>query len=195
MLSSIHPLGERGRHNNWWLTVGAFTVGAVMAGGAVGAVLGLIGRLSLSALEPFDLLIATAALALIAGILDMSGVVPPGPRRQVNETWIGAFRGWIYGGGFGLQLGAGFLTYMVTWGVLAMFLAEILTTSPGRGALVGGVFGLGRSATLLIAGYVDRPSRLTSFNRRLVVAGPVVRRISSGMLAASGAAIIAVGIL
>lgn len=195
MLSSIHPLGERGRHNNWWLTVTAFTVGAAIAGGAVGAILGRIGQALFASLEPSSLLVATAAFAVAAGLLDMVRATPPGPERQVNETWIGAYRGWVYGGGFGFQLGAGFLTYIVTWGVFAMYLAELMTTSPIGGAMVGAAFGLGRSSTLLIAGYVDRPSRLTAFNRRLAAAGPAVRRLSSVGLAALGAATIAVGML
>jgi sulfite exporter TauE/SafE len=195
MLSSIHPLGERGRHNNWWLTIGGFTVGAVLSGAGIGAVLGLVGQLTMRGVTPSALLLATGASAVVAGVLDMSRASPPGPKRQVNETWIGAYRGWVYGGGFGLQLGAGFLTYIVTWGVFAMFLAEILSTSPATGAVVGAVFGLGRSSTLLIAGYVDRPSRLTSFNRKLAVAGPAVRNVSSLLLAASGAVILAAGML
>jgi sulfite exporter TauE/SafE len=161
----------------------------------VGATLGLIGQTTLGSLESSELLIATAAFVVAAGVLDLSRTAPPGLQRQVNETWIGAFRGWVYGGGFGLQLGSGFLTYIVSWGVFAMFLAEIFTVSPAGGALVGAVFGLGRSSTLLLAGYVDRPSRLTSFNRKLADAGPPVRRLSSVALAALGAATIAVGLL
>lgn len=195
MLSSIHPLGERGRHNHWWLTVGSFTIAAVAAGGAVGAILGLIGETTLGSLESSELLIATAAFVAVAGILDLSRTSPPGLQRQVNETWIGAFRGWVYGGGFGIQLGSGFLTYIVTWAVFAMFLAEVFTVSPAGGALVGGLFGLGRSSTLLVAGYVDRPSRLTSFNRRLAGAGPPVRRLSSLALAVLGSTIMASSLL
>ena len=43
MLSSIHPLGERGRHNNWIVTVGAFTVASTMVGTIVGGLLGQVG--------------------------------------------------------------------------------------------------------------------------------------------------------
>jgi sulfite exporter TauE/SafE len=195
MLSSIHPLGERGRHNRWWLTVGAFTLGAVLAGSSVGAVLGLVGRVALGSITEADSLIAIAAVTLVAGILDMVRAVPPGPERQVNETWIGAYRGWVYGGGFGLQLGAGFLTYIVTWGVFAMFLAELLTASPAAGAVIGAVFGLGRSSTLVIAVFVDRPSRLTSFNGRLAAVGPGVRRVAPAGLMAIGAVTVAAGVL
>lgn len=193
MLSSIHPLGERARQNRWWLTVGAFTVGAIASGALVGGLLGLIGSTFVNAIPSSAPLVATAVAALGAAVADFARVGPPGPKRQVNETWIGAFRGWVYGGGFGLELGVGFLTYIVTWAVYAMFVGEILTGSAAGGAVVGAVFGLGRSATLLIAGFVDRPTRLTSFNRALAAAGPVVRRTSSVLLAGLGVAMVAVG--
>jgi sulfite exporter TauE/SafE len=195
MLSSIHPLGERARHNRWALTVIAFTIGAVVSGSLVGLSLGAIGSIVLSPLRSSGLLVITAGAALIAGFLDISGVKPPGPSRQVNETWIGAFRGWVYGGGFGLELGLGFLTYVVTWGVYAAYLAALGTASPTLGAVVGGVFGLGRSLSLWLAGYVDRPSRLTGFNRRLATAGPIVRRATAVAFAVLGFGLIAGGVL
>lgn len=185
MLSSIHPLGERARHNRWWLTVGAFTLGSVISGGVVGTVLGSLGVLVI----PFTsqaLTALTAIAALTAGGLDLIGVGPPGPERQVNETWIGAYRGWVYGGAFGLELGLGVATYVVTWGVYAMFVSATLTSSPLAGAVVGATFGLGRSATLFAAGYVDRPTRLTIFNRRLARVGPMVRLGAGGTLVLAG---------
>lgn len=194
MLSSIHPLGERARHNRWAVTVTAFTLGAIASGGAVGFALGAIG----STVLPFQsagLLAATAVGVLVAGVFDLAGMKPPGPARQVNETWIGAFRGWVYGGGFGLELGLGFLTYIVTWGVYAMFLAALLTASPVAGALVGATFGAGRSLSLLVAGLVDRPSRLTSFNRTLAKVGPIVRSASSVALTALAVGSLAGGLL
>lgn len=194
MLSSIHPLGERARHNRWAVTVTAFTLGAIASGGTVGFALGAVG----SAVLPFGstgLLVATAVGVLAAGAFDLVGVKPPGPARQVNETWIGAFRGWVYGGAFGLELGLGFLTYVVTWSVYAMFLSALLTASPAQGALVGATFGAGRSLSLLLAGLVDRPSRLTSFNRTLAKAGPIVRSASSTALAVLGMGVLAGGLL
>ena len=194
MLSSIHPLGERARSNRWALTVTTFTIGAVVAGSLVGFVLGALGSATVS-LGSSALLVATATAALLAGVLDLTGVRSPGPARQVNETWIGAFRGWVYGGGFGLELGLGLLTYVVTWGVYATYLAALLTASPVSGAIVGASFGLGRSLSLWLAGYVDRPSRLTAFNRRLAGAGPVIRRASGVVFAALGIGLIAGGLL
>lgn len=185
MLSSIHPLGERARHNRWAVTVGAFTVGALVSGATVGFVLGAAGSMTL-ALDRNTLLLSTALVALVAGVLDLTGVNAPGPNRQVNETWIGAFRGWVYGGGFGLELGLGFATYVVTWGVYATFLAAALTASAVAGALVGATFGIGRSLSIVAARYVDRPTRLTTFHRALGNAGPIVRSTSSATLTTLG---------
>jgi sulfite exporter TauE/SafE len=194
MLSSIHPLGERARQNHWALTVTSFTLGAVISGALVGFAFGAIGSVAFT-LGSSSLLSATAAAAVAAGVLDIGRVKAVGPARQVNETWIGTFRGWVYGGAFGLELGLGFLTYVVTWGVYATYLAAIFTASPTTGAVVGATFGLGRSLGLWLAALVDRPSRLTAFNRRLAVAGPVVRKISAAMLAVFGTGLILGGVL
>lgn len=195
MLSSIHPLGERSRHNRWGLTVTFFTVGSVLAGSVVGMALGWVGSLALDWVTAGAAVTTIAAVAIGAGLLDVAGVSPPGPSRQVNEHWIGTFRGWVYGGAFGLELGLGFLTYIVTWGVYATYAAALLTASPVRGAVVGMAFGVGRSLLLLAAGYVDRPSRLTAFNRRLATAGPLVRRSASAVMTLGGAAILTLGLL
>lgn len=193
MLSSIHPLGERARHNRWALTVAAFTMGAAISGSLAGLALGALG--SLVPLSGRSGLMVTAAAALAAGMLDMAGIRAPGPSRQVNETWIGAFRGWVYGAGFGLELGLGSVTYVVTWGVYASYLAALATASPTLGALVGAGFGVGRSLSMWLAGRVDRPSRLTGFNRRLASAGPLVRKTSAVALSVLGVGLIAGGAL
>ena len=180
MLSSIHPLGERARHNRWAITATAFTIGAVIVGAAIGALAGLAG----SAFDGAWRWAAVGATTLLAGLLDISRVTPPGPRRQVNEDWIGTFRGWVYGIGFGAQLGAGAATYVVTWGVWATLVAAFLAGGPLPGAIVGATFGIGRSVLLLLAGRVDRPSRLTSFNRRMAdLASPVARGVAVAFIA------------
>jgi sulfite exporter TauE/SafE len=178
MLSSIHPLGERTRNNRWLITVASFTIGSTAAGALVGAILGLLGSALPVNLSPDSTLIAMAVVAVTAGILDASGASVPGPERQVNEHWIGAFRGWVYGGAFGVQLGVGVMTFVVTWGVYAIFLLEVLSASPSMGALIGAVFGAGRSIGLYLAARVDRASRLTSFHSRMAALGPPIRLLA-----------------
>jgi hypothetical protein len=186
MLSSIHPLGERARHNRWGLTVTSFTLAATVTGAMAGATLGWAGSLVFGEADPVALLVATATLALIAGVLDLARVRPPGPERQVNEAWIGHYRGWVYGGTFGAQLGIGLVTFVVTWGVFATLGAELLSASPVAGAVIGAVFGVGRSLALLLAGRIDRPSRLTTFHRRMAEFGPWVHRATGATLASVG---------
>ncbi len=186
MLSSIHPLGERARSNHWWITVIAFTLGATVVGAGVGMVLGLVGSTLLGASETTALLMATAILLVAAGALDLIGVETPSGSRQVNEHWIGHYRGWVYGGAFGMQLGAGFVTYIVTWGVYATLAAEFLTASVPYGAIVGAVFGFGRSLALPAAARIDRPSRLASFHRHMARLGPPLRRLTALTTAALG---------
>ena len=186
MLSSIHPLGERARHNRWGLTVGSFTVASTMTGALVGTALGWAGSLLLGSVEAIALLLGTAILALIAGGLDLARVKPPGPERQVNEAWIGHYRGWVYGGAFGAELGLGVMTFVVTWGMYATYGAQLLSASPWRGAAVGGVFGFGRSLALLLARRIDRPSRLTGFHRRMADLGLPVRKGAALTLAVAG---------
>ena len=193
MLSSIHPLGERSRSNRWGLTVGAFTVASMVVAGTVGAVLGAIG--SVIEITSSTALLVTGGGALAAGILDILRVAPPGPERQVNEHWIGAFRGWVYGAGFGAQLGSGVMTFVVTWGVYATFLAEAMSQSWLAGALIGAVFGFGRSVSLLAARVIRDPSSLSSFHERMARYGRPVRLFASSATAALGILVVAGGLL
>lgn len=166
MLSSIHPLGERARQGNWWVAVGSFAVASTAAGAAVGWVAGWSGGFLVR--WPADVKALAVGLALIAAaLLELVRVPVPSMDRQVNERWIGAYRSWVYGGGFGLQLGVGFLTHVVTWGVPAVFLVELILAEPSTGALVGAVFGGGRFLLLGAARWIDRPSRLGVFTATL----------------------------
>lgn len=177
MLSSIHPLGERTRHNNWLVTVAAFAIGSTVTAALIGAGLGGLGNLLLGDFSTVAILTLMAVVAVTAGGLDAFGVPVPGPERQVNEHWIGAYRGWVYGGAFGVQLGAGLLTYVVTWGVYATLASELISASPLSGAVIGATFGLGRSIALFMAGWVDRASRLSAFHERMADLGAPVRRL------------------
>lgn len=177
MLSSIHPLGERTRHNRWIITVSAFALGAVGTATLIGGMLGWAGSV-LPEMSTGLTLATMGAIVLAAGLFDSLGLAVPGPRRQVNEHWIGTYRGWVYGGAFGVQLGAGLVTYVVTWGVYATFALQLVSGSALFGALIGAAFGLGRSITVVLAGRIDRASRLSSFHRTMSVLGPKVSIVS-----------------
>jgi len=50
--------------------------------------------------------------------------------RQVNDEWLARFRPWVYGAGFGWQIGVGFATYIMTGGLYLMVVLAALTGDP-----------------------------------------------------------------
>ena len=161
MLSSIHPLGERTRNNSWAVTVGAFGIGSIAAGTVLGMLSAVIGVASGFSSTPA--IVPVVILGLSAGA-EVLRVPIPTHKRQVNERWIGTFRGWVYGLGFGAQLGAGLATYVVTWAVPALVATMAWLGEIPLGAAIGATFGLGRTLPLLAAGWIDRPDRLSRFS-------------------------------
>ena len=168
MLSSIHPLGERARNNTWGVTAAAFIVGAVAGGTALGVLSGGAGWLL------YQVLPWSGELALILGIMaiaaaiagDMMGLPGklPWPRRQVNENWLSTYRGWVYGSGFGFQLGAGLFTYVATLGVFATITIAFLSASMAYGALLGAAFGLFRGLPILTTSSIHDPESLRTYH-------------------------------
>jgi hypothetical protein len=115
-----------------------------------------------------DWRLAGVILACLAGAaLDFSGRRPPSIHRQVDENWLGKYRGWVYGLGFGLQLGLGVVTIVTTASVYTVVAVSVLIGSPGFGALIGGIFGLGRSLVIVRVARVRDPGSLRRMMRRL----------------------------
>jgi hypothetical protein len=167
MLASITPLGERGRHRSWSVTVTAFLLGSAAAGALLGALIGAVGALLIPASvgsQPRLTALALAALAALA--LDASGTVP-GPARQVNERWLDEYRGWVYGAGFGAQLGAGVFTVVTSAATYAALLAALISGGAARGAAVVGAYGVIRGLTPLAAARVRSPGQLLALHRAL----------------------------
>ena len=164
MLASITPLGERSRRQRWSITVAALIVGAAAAGGAVGAALAATGRIvPLAPSLRLDLVLALVAAAVAVELL---GLRVPTHRRQVDEQWLRRYRGWVYGAGFGGQLGVGALTIVATAAVYVVFAAELLAPSVAAGCAIGATFGLLRGTTVLSTARVESPQALAAFHRR-----------------------------
>jgi hypothetical protein len=170
MLSSIHPLGEAGRRQRWWLTVTAHIVGSVLGGASAGLLLGGAGALGAWAGVGWAWRLGlAAAVAAGAALVDLRGW-PTWlwrPRRQVNEDWLGRYRGWVYGGGFGLQLGTGIATIVTAATVYVVGALALAAGSWRWGVVIGAVFGLARGATVLWGRAIVDGDRLLQFHRRL----------------------------
>jgi hypothetical protein len=151
MLGSITPLGERGRGRVWGRTVIALIAGGALGGVLIGALAGGVGETVVKLLHPSEgaRVYALAAVLAAAFLMDVAGKIPT-PRRQVNEDWLNMYRDWVYGLGFGVQLGSGLATIVTTASIFALVGAAALAGSVATGALVGGAFGLLRTATVLL---------------------------------------------
>jgi sulfite exporter TauE/SafE len=163
MLSSIHPLGERGRNNRFPVTAAAYVAGSAIGGASIGFVAGSVGWLA-GWSAPAGVI---ATVVGVAVVLDLFGVTVPSSHRQVNERWLDTYRGVVYGFGYGFQLGAAVTTIVPTWLVPAMLVTAALSGSTTTGLVIGVAFGLVRGAALLTVAHIDHVDQLRSFHRSL----------------------------
>lgn len=167
MMTSLNPVGEAARGQRWTVTVTAYLVGSTAGGALAGGALAAAVAALLPAPSTGVALGILAAVAAVGLMADRSRRLPTW-HRQVDERWLTTYRGWVYGAGFGAQLGAGVATLVpasITYVVLA---AAALSGSAGRGAVVGGLFGLARALPVLVTRSVRTPEALRSLHRRTV---------------------------
>jgi hypothetical protein len=162
MLASINPLGERGRKQRYGVTAGVHIASSMVAGAALGAALGLIGS---RFTRPLVALPAIATLGVLGLGLDrrLWGSRVPGPRRQVDESWLSTYRGWVYGAGFGFQLGLGFTTIVSASATWLAFACALLSGSPLGGLTIGATYGLVRALPVLSTARIRDPASLRSW--------------------------------
>lgn len=187
MLSSIHPLGERGKGNRFAVTATAFVVGSTTGGVALGAILGSVGLVPSLVLGETAALAAVGLVVVAAAVFEHTGRSLPSIPRQVDEDWLNEYRGWVYGFGFGFQLGAGVLTYITSAAVYVVLAAALLVGHPAAAVAIGLAFGLTRGLTLLPARTIQSPQALVSFHRRLDRSASAVRIASTSTLAVTAA--------
>ena len=187
MLTSISPFGERARGNRWSVTVLWLGLGAVVGGAVLGAALGALGQVSVAGVAGNVRLVLLAAACAGAAAWDLSGKRLPG-RRQVNEDWLVAYRSWVYGAGFGVQLGAAVATVVNTALVPLFMLAAVLVGDVTAGLAIGVAFGATRGASLVLGRRIRTPDDLRHLHRRLDQHADRIRRAGAGVAVALGGA-------
>jgi hypothetical protein len=179
MLASITPLSEAGRGHRYRTTAAWFVVGSTVGGAMLGLlVAGLalaVGALSLDADHTIVLALGATGLAL-ASDLNLGGFHLPVHHRQVNERWLDQFRPWVYGGGFGWQIGTGLATYIMTAGVYLLMALAALTGKPWLGLVCGLVFGVTRGLSVLLGRHITSTETLRTFHARFYGLGATARR-------------------
>jgi len=186
MLSSIHPLGERAKGNRFGLTASAFVAGAAVGGVTTGTVVGGLGLVVAGWVPDAARIALVALVALVGAVFERTGRSLPSVPRQVDEDWLHEYRGWVYGAGFGFQLGAGVLTYVTTAALYVALAATLLAGHVAASVAIMGTFGLGRGLSILPARRIDDPERLVAFHRRLQARAPLVRHATTSALVVAG---------
>lgn len=208
MLSTLTPLAEEGRGRRWSATASWFTVGAVVGGALLGAVAAglaaVVGQVELSSTAALAAaaLLALAAAAIDAGVAG-AGTRPPHHRRQVNEDWLDLYRPWVYGAGFGVQIGTGVSTYIMTAAVYLTVALGALSGEPWFAFAVALTFATVRGLAVWLSAPLRSTDRLLAFHRRFDALGEPVRvaviavqAVVAGLLAgaawgaAAGAAVV-----
>ncbi len=181
MLASITPLGERGRHRRWAVTVAFYLVGSAAGGAALGTVAALAGTVLRRAIHPSGtvILLVVGAAAAAAILIDTrrSGPVPS-IRRQVNEDWLRQYRSWVYGIGFGLQLGAGVATVVTSASTYLVFVVAMGAPTVWLAIAIGTVYGLARALPVLLTARVSTFAQLGHLHQRLSSLQPSARRLT-----------------
>jgi hypothetical protein len=157
-------------------SAGGGALGAASAGGGVASVGG-------------GVLAVAAGLCLLGALVDAGrfGPVLPVVRRQVNDAWLARYRPWVYGAGFGWQVGVGLATYVMTAGVGVLVGLGGLTGSPVEAVTLGLIFGAVRGSTVFLTAGAADPARLRALHRWLDRLGPAVRGGVAGVM--GGAAV------
>ncbi|HET9077045.1 MAG TPA: hypothetical protein VFN68_08935 [Acidimicrobiales bacterium] len=201
MLSTITPFGERARGNRYRATAAWFVVGATLGGATLGAAAaGLAAVVSSSGLGGHPAALAAVAAVLAAGAAGVDagilGEVLPLIRRQVDDGWLARYRPWVYGAGFGWQIGVGLATYLMTAGVILVALLAAATASPAAAVVVCTGFGLARGLTVFLTAGAATPARLRQMHAFLDSVGPTVRWALVGLQAAAALelALVAAGV-
>lgn len=179
MLSTITPIGERGRNHRYGVTAAWFVAGAVLGGLTLGAatvpLTVVVASLDLGG-ESRLVIVALLAVVSIASDLQIGGFRLPSHIRQVNETWLDQYRAWVYGGGFGWQIGVGVATYITTAAVYLLIALMALTASPVAALSLGAAFGLVRGLAVLLGRGLTTPHRMMALHRRLDELLPAAQR-------------------
>jgi hypothetical protein len=169
MLSTITPMAEAGRGHSFRSTSVWFVAGSVAGGLTLGGLMAGIALLVAGLEASSTIALSTVAVAsLVAAASDgrIAGFRLPGHDRQVNERWLDQYRSWVYGAGFGWQIGVGLATYIMTAGLYLLILMGGLSANPWVALAIGGLFGLVRGLAVYLSAGLDSGEKLLAFHAR-----------------------------
>jgi hypothetical protein len=148
MVDTLAPDGYARRLRTSLAACATFALGA-LAGGAItfgglaliGVALGAGGSAAIG---------AAAVVAVAAAVAEARGLrIAPQIRRQVPEAWRRVLPVPVAAAGYGVLLGLGFTTFVLSFAVWALAGASIALGDPALGLAIGLAFGAGRALPVI----------------------------------------------
>ncbi len=148
MVETIGPTGHEGGRRTTAAACLTFTAGALVGGVVIFGSLSLLGAWLGGG---HVALAAAAGVAALAAVGEARAVrIVPQIRRQVPETWRRTMPLPVAAGLYGVLLGLGFTTFVLTLAVWVLAGFSVALGNPVIGALVGVAFGLGRALPVAV---------------------------------------------
>ncbi len=193
MLSTLGPTGHTGGRRTTFAACVTFAAGAVAGGAATFTVLSLLGRALGGGDARPAATAAAVAVAAAAAVGEARGVrVVPQVRRQVPEHWRRVMPLPVAGGLYGVLLGLGFTTFVLTMAVWVLAGLCVALGDPGAGLAIGVAFGAGRALPVVaLAPWIDgvRAVRYAELMAERPVVLAWLRRLDGALLLLCAAAL------
>jgi len=195
VIDTIGPTGHTGGRRTTTAACIAFLPGAVAGGLITFGSLAVLGDLLHGAGGRASYLVA-AGIALMAAVLEARGTrIVPQIRRQLPEHWRRVMPMPLAAALYGVLLGIGFTTFVLSFGVWALAGVSLAVGDPALGLVLGACFGVGRALPILaLAPLAGRPAGIRA--TELMCEHPGVylglRRGDAGALAIAALALIVV---
>ena len=149
MIETIGPTGHAGGRPTTLAACATFLPGALAGGVLTFGALAAAGGLLHGAGGRAAYLVA-AVIALVAALAEARGVpIVPQIRRQLPEHWRRAMPMPVAAALYGVLLGLGFTTFVLSFGVWALAGISLAVGDIGAGLAIGVAFGLGRAIPIV----------------------------------------------
>jgi len=157
MVETVGLSGDGARRRTTIASCIAFVPGAVGGGMATFGALSAVGELVHGVGGRAAYLVA-AAIAIAAAVAEARGTrIVPQIRRQLPERWRWTMPLPLAAALYGVLLGLGFTTFVLSFGVWALAGISLALGDPATGLVIGASFGVGRALpVVLVAPVVDR---------------------------------------
>jgi hypothetical protein len=149
VIETIGPTGHTSGRRTTLAACAAFVPGAIAGGALTFVTLAAIGNLAHGAGGRAAYLVA-AGIALLAAALEARGArIVPQIRRQLPEHWRRVMPMPLAAALYGVLLGVGFTTFVLSFGVWALAGVSLAVGDPALGFALGAAFGLGRAIPIV----------------------------------------------